>query len=358
MKNFHKKTIQVLLDNNIKFLIGSDSLVGLSDGDIYKYSHNLQLYLFPLSFIKILIIAIKLLNHKIIMKPKNLGNNYFYRLRSKLTVFSKEKSWIKITFFKNYGTNQSTIYIGNKVSIYNNSDLEIDYINYKNTILPVPKDYKNFSNLYKDELLSNFYKKYYIKFDQNSEKNAVDFLYRINQILKRSRLSFWIEGGTLLGAIRDGKLIPWDHDLDMGIINNNDNEINKLIILLKKEFYVSIKNFEKIDGVWNLGKYRVIKVYPKKYLFFKKKICCDLFIYYKGSIPNNKEEVYKYVVWGKNGFHKKEFFDQLDTMSFYGFNINIPSNSNKFLEAKYGKDWKIPKKRWNVAIDDGSILRD
>ena len=29
-----------------------------------------------------------------------------------------------------------------------------------------------------------------------------------------------------------------------------------------------------------------------------------------------------------------------------------------FLETKYGKEWRTPKKEWNVSIDDGSIIRD
>ena len=57
----------------------------------------------------------------------------------------------------------------------------------------------------------------------------------MNKILKKSNVTYWIEGGTLLGAIRDNKLIPWDHDLDLGMKFFNQNQMIKLIKELKKE---------------------------------------------------------------------------------------------------------------------------
>ena len=38
--------------------------------------------------------------------------------------------------------------------------------------------------------------------------------------------------------------------------------------------------------------------------------------------------------------------------------INVPSNYEEFLEVKYGPDWKTPNKKWNVALDDGSVIRE
>ena len=61
------------------------------------------------------------------------------------------------------------------------------------------------------------YKKYPIYLDKSIETVAVDLLYGVSEILKKNQLKFWLDAGTLLGAIRDKKLIPWDHDLDLGI---------------------------------------------------------------------------------------------------------------------------------------------
>ena len=91
---------------------------------------------------------------------------------------------------------------------------------------------------------------------------------------------------------------------------------------------------------------------------FKDNLCIDLFVYYLGRLHDaDKKEVYKYVVWGRNAYHPRKFFDTLEKINFYGKKINVPSNPKEFLTNKYGKDWKTPKQKWNVALDDGSILK-
>ena len=52
---------------------------------------------------------------------------------------------------------------------------------------------------------------------KNSSKEKVDlnFIEVIN-LLKKSRISYWLCHGTLLGIIRDGNLIPWDSSIPSG----------------------------------------------------------------------------------------------------------------------------------------------
>ena len=166
-----------------------------------------------------------------------------------------------------------------------------------------------------------------------------------------------MEGGTLLGALRDQKLIPWDHDLDFGMRFQSNKQMKQLIRKLRRQFYVSVKDFPKTDKIWSLGDYRVLKIYPRKFWFFKEELCLDLFIYYEGHVPELDEPVYKYVVWNRNAFHRKEFLEKTESITFYGKDIPVPSNPEKFIEVKYGADWRTPKKEWNVALNDGSIYK-
>jgi LPS biosynthesis protein len=176
--------------------------------------------------------------------------------------------------------------------------------------------------------------------------------------MNEAGIDFWIEGGTLLGALRDQKLIPWDHDLDFGMKYESDAQMKRLILKLRRHFYVSVRSFPRTSKIWHLGNYRVLKIFPRKNLFFKEDLCLDLFVYYEGTLPGKDELVYKYVVWDRNAYHRKEFFDTTETINFYGGEVPVPAKAEQFIEVKYGKDWRTPKKEWNVALDDGSIYKE
>ena len=49
-------------------------------------------------------------------------------------------------------------------------------------------------------------------------RDAEKVLLEIWKLLTELNIVFFLRHGTCLGAVRDGKLIPWDDDIDIGSI--------------------------------------------------------------------------------------------------------------------------------------------
>ena len=354
-----KNVFKLLESSNQSYVIGADSLVGISEGNLFQYSHHLRLFMFPMSRLNWFRLGLKFLLQGMILKPKITAGRVFFKLRFRDGFLHKRSEFVIIFPLVSRG-DQYCAWLGGRDICFSNKELDpsqLDSILHEDISVSVPRNMKRFVQSYSKELMGSFYQNYNVSFDSESEKRAVDFMHKNVAVMQEAGIVFWVEGGTLLGALRDQKLIPWDHDLDFGMRFQSKQQMKQLIRKLRRHFYVSVKGFPKTDKIWNLGDYRVLKIYPRKLLFLREDLCLDLFVYYEGHIPEQDETVYKYVVWNRNAYHRKVFFDQPEFIEFYGKDIPVPANPEDFIAVKYGQDWRTPKKEWNVALDDGSIYK-
>ena len=61
-------------------------------------------------------------------------------------------------------------------------------------------------------------------------------MYDITRIMEKHDIEYWVDGGSMLGAIRHGGIIPWDDDLDIGVMEEN------VYKLLTTKFKKDLKN--------------------------------------------------------------------------------------------------------------------
>ncbi|MCZ6903513.1 MAG: LicD family protein, partial [Rickettsia endosymbiont of Ixodes persulcatus] len=65
-----------------------------------------------------------------------------------------------------------------------------------------------------------------------SEKKATA-LYQLmkdtHELLGKNNINYWIEGGTLLGAVRHKGIIPFDDDLDISIMHEDEIHLQQIL---------------------------------------------------------------------------------------------------------------------------------
>jgi lipopolysaccharide cholinephosphotransferase len=216
-------------------------------------------------------------------------------------------------------------------------------------------------------------------------------LAKIKSILDENKVSFFLDHGTLLGAVRDNRFIPWDNDIDLGVAGFSKSEKNKIIRKLVVDFQ-SLGYLGKYSGdsvfLFKEGIEFGIKFYEEDDDFFK-----GVFIEYKTfSIYSTFYFLSKYSSYEKyNSFSRlkniiysstiikfllnpfenfflrksnikiikleipKHFFNNLKEIDFYNSKYKIPKEEKEYLSFKYGESWDLPKKNYNYIEDDGAI---
>ena len=63
---------------------------------------------------------------------------------------------------------------------------------------------------------------------ENRSLNLYQTMKDVHEILTKHNVEYWIEGGTLLGAVRHKGVIPFDDDLDIAITQSNEIKLQEI----------------------------------------------------------------------------------------------------------------------------------
>ena len=174
----------------------------------------------------------------------------------------------------------------------------------------------------------------YIKFteyENNTYATLLEMLEFWNDITKQHNIKYFALSGTLLGACRNGGIIPHDNDIDVGVPIEH---YNTLCDLSTQELHPKycIQRTESVG-------FRVYKSNGYKFPFV------DIFIMaekegkmkYAGPMYKNKPMFYVSRTFEKEWIDKEDIND-IQTVKFEHLMINIPNNADKWLKRVYGND--------------------
>lgn len=203
---------------------------------------------------------------------------------------------------------------------------------------------------------------------QKNREDSIRVLGIVVDTLKKHDIKYYLDFGTLIGAVRDKGLIPWDDDIDISLLNEKDyykipqvlREINKKHRLRTYLFTFdeSKKKREKrgkeihhdtVDFTSSQN-YQIAKVRTNKFMIFGRgSVCIDIFFKYR-----YKNNFYWMAYGQENSVPVEHFSDKLVEVDFCGIKSSIPKEYNEYLTYKYG-DWMTPKENWCHEEDDFSI---
>ncbi len=184
-------------------------------------------------------------------------------------------------------------------------------------------------------------------------KIALKLLHTVTTELEKYKIDYWLEGGTLLGVIRENRLLPWDNDMDISMYISDRWKLLKVAIkLIFKGYRISTRFYNRDMGPFKKGELRMIKVRNYEKFMKKGEVMLDIFL--KKKIDND----YFWTVGIKSPVLKSapaEFYDELTKVKFDKKDYLIPQDYEGYLSYRYG-DWETTVKQWDFKKDDNAIV--
>jgi len=185
-------------------------------------------------------------------------------------------------------------------------------------------------------------------------------LFDIIDFFEKENIIYYLEGGTLLGIVRDGCLLPWDHDIDLSIsVKNADLFAKNKKKLAKKGYRITERKIHKDLGGFKKGEYRIFKV--KKFwpsilkiffpIFQRYMVVADIFV------KANDDDYTYWQAMEKIMRVDKKYYSSYEIVKYMDRHIKVPHDYKGYLTEKYG-DWSVPKKEWICGKDEKTIITD
>jgi len=226
----------------------------------------------------------------------------------------------------------------------------------------------NFSELFSDERLTA---ETYLR---NAQLVMLRMLKVFDYLCRENNIEYWIDFGTLLGAVRHKGFIPWDGDLDVGMTRNSYKKFMKACVsFLPHDIFFQNAKTDPYYPARNLLEAKLRDKYSN-YVEWKEQnphikwhngIQLDIFVYDRWLSKNKIifevqkkimvksvmfqrflklfykiKKVKHYAVPEGMIFNERDVFP-LKTLEFEGISVMVPRDHDTYLRNYYG-DYMTP----------------
>jgi hypothetical protein len=171
----------------------------------------------------------------------------------------------------------------------------------------------------------------------------------VSRILSETKMNWQVGGGTLLGFVRQGDVIPHDTDLDYEIFLEEYNALDFLVDVFVQEGYAYIREQTVATPKGRLSS-------QLAFLHEDTNIIVDIYVYYV------QEEGGNYVNYNEHGVLLRPIASVRETKVLFVEalldGVEVPSDVEQYLVFRYGSDWKTPKEhKTEWTADAGDALQ-
>ena len=202
---------------------------------------------------------------------------------------------------------------------------------------------------------------------KKNREDTLNILRILVSVLNKYNIAYYLDFGTLLGAVREKELIPWDDDIDISLLNKNDYEkIPNLVKEIKNKYKLRTylftfkssrerriingnKIYEEKIKFTDDNNYQILKIRNNRFwIFGRGNVNIDVFFKY-----HQGDNLFWLADGKSNKISNNIINDELIKIKFYDIQCTIPKNYDEYLTTIYG-DWKTPNKDW---VENDSITQ-
>jgi len=178
---------------------------------------------------------------------------------------------------------------------------------------------------------------------------------KVARVLEKEKIVYFIDGGTLLGAVRHEGLIPYDDDIDIGVFHNDFEELAHILYTKmgkdgQHEIRIEVTTPELIkvyvEGLWCKNNDTGALIATPTLDIFKWEKHNDQIRLCLGD-----RRLFK------NCFYLKKEFYPLQDYKFGNLIVKGSNDPQKYLHRYYGADC-LDVCRIDVRIEGGGLSKD
>lgn len=157
-----------------------------------------------------------------------------------------------------------------------------------------------------------------------SSKYGEKALLSLKKVFDENNINFFLVSGTLLGCIRESRLLRHDKDADVGIWDDQNHGVTENVLRKSGLFYIQTSRTPHTIRAKHVNGTAI-----------------DIFIHYRE--PENYWHGGVKLKWSNTPF-------KLTKYQFLGQHFYIPENYDLYLKENYG-NWRVPKIEFDSSID-------